>query len=1405
MAKQTNKLRVLLDALCCIVYADGKIHPLEREELYEILIKARVSWSRDHVNAYIDQFVDRIRNEGLGRLVQSTSEKLSVFNETNWERKFIGILGSLAKADGVVDEREIHIFKQFKTALRQTGAGQSDADVVVKKSSTSPPSAKSAPSNKPETVAAKPQVSKSISADPVPVNSIHQQSMAQSESQVALEWKVGDVILDLYRVLPVNEDGEAFHQGGMGKVYKVHHTGWNMDLAVKAPHAHSFKTEHQRDNFIRECEAWINLGMHPHIASCYYVRTLGGVPRIFAEYIEGGSLKEWTDSGRLYEGDNEKHVLGRMLDIAIQFAWGLHYAHEQGMIHQDVKPHNVMLTQAGEVKVVDFGLTRAKSAGEMLSVSSKNQGQTIVAPHGGGYTPAYCSPEQTEGKKLSRRTDVWSWGVSMLEMFTGQASWESGIVAVQVLENFVEHSGKEEGIPAMPKSVVDLLRKCFQVDEKKRPCTMLAVAEQLAEIYSQSIGEPYSGRWIIGAADTPDALNNRALSLLDLGKPDDAVRLWDKALSHDAHHLASTYNRGLMLWRSGWITDSDLVQQLEALRISHQDRWRDEFLLGKVHMERGDAESAVEILREAVKQARGDKTVGRTLAIAKDGIGKGSRFVRIFEGHSRSISSVCFSPDGRFALSGGFDKLVRLWEITTGKCLRTLEDHTKVISAICFSHDGKFALSGCRDKTLKYWELATGQCLRTFEGHTNGVLSVCFSADSSLALSGSSDNTLKLWEVTTGICKHTFEGHCHGISSVSVSADGLFALSGDYKGTLKVWDITTGHCVRTFAGNTDRWGSACFSHDGKLALLGGGNKTLELWELATNKCIRTLKWKMGTVSSVCFSRDNQFALTGSHDGSVQVWHLATERCMRTFKKNSNNVNRVCFSDDGRYVLSGSAKIMPELWVFNQLTETVGWEFCRIGSTKRILELESEFLSLCQQAGRQLNAGLASKALVSICAARAISGYERSIPAMKLHRSIGEYGRAVNFGGGWLSKTFEGHNHSVSSICFSPNGRFALSASEDKTLKLWELATGRCLRTYKGHTWAAFSTVFSPNGSFILSGSEDKTLKLWDVNADQCVRTFEGNIKSLRVSPNGGFDFSGFDGHTKSVRSVCFSPDGRFALSGGDDSKMNLWDVSTGRCLSTLEEQSQGEFTFLYGPQKMMSVCFSPDGRFALSGSMDNTVKLWEIHTGRHVRTFKGHTQGVWSVCVAPNGRLVLSGSDDKTLKLWDIGSGRCVRTFTGHTDEVFCVCVSPDGRFVISGSRDKTLKLWEVSTGNCVYTFTGHTGFVTTVAISPDGCYMLSGDFERSIRLWQLDWDYDIPEPADWNEEAKAYLEVFLTLHCPVGQDGISRVGKPIWNDDDLKRLLGELRARGYGWLSPRGVRKKLEEMKRNWEGPPAL
>ena len=1172
-----------------------------------------------------------------------------------------------------------------------------------------------------------------------------------------------DLILGLYRL-----EGEAA-EGGMGKVYRVHHTTWNVDLAMKQPHAHMFETQAQKDTFAHECDAWINLGLHPHIVSCYYVREIDGIPSIFAEWMEGGDLTHAARDGKI-------NSLERILDIAIQFAWGLGYAHEQGLIHQDVKPENVMLDSKGGVKVADFGIANAKrDIGISTSMTAQFDGTMIS--EAGAYTPAYCSPEQANKDKLTKRTDIWSWAVSILEMFLGERLWESGVVAGLACEDYFE----SVKVP-IPESVKDLLRNCFKENEAERPHDFKTIVDKLLEIYQSEIGKRYSREAPKSAADTLDSLNNRALSYLDIGQPEKAEQLWEQALKIDKLHLEATYNQGLYLWRSGKIDDMELIRRFKAVRLGHTGSWRSEYLLGIVHLARGDAKSALPLLKSAIKQSSNDPDVVKAMKIATNRHDKGQCF-RTFGG----ASPVTFSPDGKFALSGSGYKTLRLWDIASGQCIRTFEGHTKEVYSVSFSSDGKFVLSGSEDKTIKLWDVETGECLRTFEGHACNIFSVNFSPDGKLVL-GSTGKTLRLWNVETGQCLHIFEGHTNYVDLVSFSPDGKSALSRS-KTILKLWNIETGECIRTFKGGFRADSTVNFSPDGKF-ILSGGDLTMKLWNVETGQCLRTFEGHTERVYLVSFSPDGKFALSGSGDKTLKLWDIASGQCLKTFEGHTSYAKSVSFSPDNKFALLGSKGITMELWDIMVFPAYANWELCRIRTVRETLDYEQRFTGALREAKKKTDDGDIFAALTALASVRSVPGSERTPKYLELNFQAGRYCRTKGFHLSLLERSFERRARSIiTSVSFSPDGKLVLG-SMDNILILWDVKTGHCLRVFEGRKKRPLinrqsyvnSVSFSPDGKYILSASgsymgTDNKLKLWNVETGKCFCTFEEHTLDLFseiLNPNRKSTLEKeiekrIEKAKNIFTSVSFSPDGKFALSSSLDNILKLWDVmETGQCIRTFEG---GE----------SPVTFSPDGKFALSRSGDKTLKLWDIASGQCLRIFEGHSSRVNSVSFSPDGKFVLSGSGslgaDNTLKLWDVKSGQCLRTFEGHTNNVNSVDFSPDGKFALSGSGDKTLKLWDIASGQCLRTFEEGS---SPVSFSPDGKYALSGSNDKTIKLWRLDWEYEFPGWVDWDEGAEPYLRIFLTLH-------------PEYTEDDVQKLLTELQYRGYGWLRPEGVRKKLK------------
>ncbi|ODV35364.1 serine/threonine-protein kinase [Microcystis aeruginosa] len=291
---------------------------------------------------------------------------------------------------------------------------------------------------------------------------------------------------------------------------------------------------------------------------------------------------------------------------------------------------------------------------------------------------------------------------------------------------------------------------------------------------------------------------------------------------------------------------------------------------------------------------------------------------------------------------------------------------------------------------------------------------------------------------------------------------------------------------------------------------------------------------------------------------------------------------------------------------------------------------------------------------------------------------------------FLDKTLTGHSDTVSSVVYSPDVRYLASGSSDKTIKIWEVATGKELRTLTGHSSWVSSVVYSPDGRYLASGSYDNTIKIWEVATGKQLRTLTG--------------------HSFWVNSVVYSPDGRYLASGSLDKTIKIWEVATGKQLRTLTGHSFW----------VNSVVYSPDGRYLASGNGDKTIKIWEVATGKELPTFTGHSSVVLSVVYSPDGRYLASGSRDKTIKIWEVATGKELRTLTGHSSLVYSVAYSPDGRYLASGSYDNTIKIWRVATGKELRTLTGHSDVVISVVYSPDGRYLASGSGDKTIKIWRV-------------------------------------------------------------------------------------
>jgi serine/threonine protein kinase len=344
-------------------------------------------------------------------------------------------------------------------------------------------------------------------------------------------WEPGTVLLKEYEVKGI------LGKGGMGTVYLLVSRSFDGEhYAVKTLLESSLSDEQRKKSFLQELRTWIDLPGHPNLVACKFFRTIESRIAIFAEYVHGGSLLDRIDEGKCTD-------IPQILDIMIQVAWGLEAAHRKGVIHQDIKPANILLTSDGSAKLTDFGLARARDRGG-VDTSFTNTAESMVSSS--GMTLAYCSPEQAVGMKLTHRTDMWSLGVSLLHAILGKVIWKFGVMAPTVLSQ-IRQSGPDPKYPVIPDCVTAILEKCFCELPSDRWKNMIALSEAMIDAYKTLTNSDYH-------REPPD--------YFEMKKPDD--------LPHDRRTLTGSQWDDPLVWlRKAFLASGRSVNELETIVPDH--------------------------------------------------------------------------------------------------------------------------------------------------------------------------------------------------------------------------------------------------------------------------------------------------------------------------------------------------------------------------------------------------------------------------------------------------------------------------------------------------------------------------------------------------------------------------------------------------------------------------------------------------------------------------------------------------------------------------------------------------------------------------------------------------------------------------------------------------------------------
>ncbi len=725
-----------------------------------------------------------------------------------------------------------------------------------------------------------------------------------------------------------------------------------------------------------------------------------------------------------------------------------------------------------------------------------------------------------------------------------------------------------------------------------------------------------------------------------------------------------------------------------------------------------------------------------------------------FTGHRGPIYSVAYSPDGTEIATASNDKRVLLWnpadvpafnldnlllKKTVQIDQRVLSGHSAPVQAVTYSRDGKLLISGGRDNAVKIWDLKNGKSIKTFRGHDSAVRSVDISPDGRQVISGAKDERIILWNVNEYeelrvLNGNELVGHEDVILGATFSSDGKKLLTAGRDRTARLWDADSGKSIRVFEEGHDFLTSkGLFLQGGRILATSAADNSVRLWNVETGTQMLRIP-DTGRAALIAASPNEKWLVTGyepkdnnadtnGKKWSVLVWNVAdlvkasqekgTSLDLKAYAKpielreHYNRITAIAFAPEDNRLITCDYQGRSILWDLDQQTSLWSERHHQRSVTDCEFSPDGKTIYL--------------------------SSTDRTIS--RVNAATGQEDR----------DSILEHPSGVSTLQISPDGKQLASVcllesdllNPGSLVKLWDLKTNEEILNIESTAFAINDLQFSFEGDHAIVVCNDNAVRILNFKANENSQTigepildFEklgGLVWSASFTEDrnsiltvGGSEARIWDKHTYreemsfsphgAVAAADFSPDGQLIVTGSWDNSAKIWDVNTGHAVRKLIGGHSGYIN---------STVFSPDGRHILTGSDDMTAKLWDISTGEVVQTYQGHEGRVRQATFSPDGTKVLTVSNDESARIWNTKSGQQIgEPFRQHDWAVLCGAFSPDGKRIITGSEDNLVLLWDIETRSEPIIFEGHTAAISAVCFSEDGSRIFTASQDNSAKIW---------------------------------------------------------------------------------------
>jgi len=692
-------------------------------------------------------------------------------------------------------------------------------------------------------------------------------SSTQSKNLVT-EWQPGDIIMGRYRV-------EKVMSGSMGKVYICDHMGWGIKIAIKSPRHEVLEDREGMKRILQEANGWIKMGMHPNIASCFYVLALSGVPHLFIEYIDGGSLDEWIKGGKCRD-------LRTALSLAIQFCHGMEYTHAKGIIHRDIKPQNILVTKSALLKITDFGiLLNKKELSEKLHDNfplAKDDGDE-EATIGFRGTPGFASPEQfRDAHNVDQRTDIFSFGLCLWLMLCGKKPFKKNSIFQEIPEPIPINPSVE-----FPKSLVNLLKECVAFSPVDRFANFTILRKALNDAYVDIFKVTCPFALLTNVDLRADSLNNRAVSLFELGKTKEAATCLSHALEINDVLPEAIYNLLLLKWREGTTSLIRLLRQVIATRqrLPHATIFKD---------------FEAELNKEIKAKERGQATEPPhfpefrlcspkvSLEVFRDG--------QLYQSIERSIQN--HFQNNRFGEC--YNVLIKAWENNGFKKDMLLN---KIYEQLIRLADKDKVIGGQRFLTLP----ATG-CPATCLAHVPG---------SSIVVSAGPDGRVIIQNLGTHLEPQILGNNGLSVGALAVNPDGERLAFGTADGKISLWSFKLGRSLPFEFQHQAPITALTFSPDNHWLVSGDAEGKLMMHGIFSKKTQPISVKEGGALRSIIFLNQKLDMATASDDGNIRIWELGKYQCRQIIEAHNKPLTSLSACQDGNIFISCAKDFMVKTW------------------------------------------------------------------------------------------------------------------------------------------------------------------------------------------------------------------------------------------------------------------------------------------------------------------------------------------------------------------------------------------------------------------------------------------------------------------------------------------------------------